>query len=262
MKKKDEKINGILNAVIKNVVNKPFDRDAFMKKIKKEEEKITKPADKIIDILKGFDTFTRRKVAEEVGKRLHQLHYGDENKSLSNLVIDSIIDGQVIDYCEDIKKQIRFIAKEQKQNNYEDTSFGDYDNSFKLILESEKKNVYTLECHCGDGYWLIVDDKGRNKIHIREIDEKILKLYKDRKYQLDYVEKLHYSSKLGGVYGDIRDSGYILSFSTDRIYSSETNKNISFIEKQRQFVQNLGSVFSESEERFDYRQEKLERIVK
>lgn len=107
---------------------------------------------------------------------------------------------------------------------------GDLDVHLQMIVDNKKKTVFHVRnsCSCADIVdWLVVwdHDEGAEEIHVRQVwttghDYKKnnqftqrgnLKFWKDRGYVVDYVEK-HHMSRLGGVYGDIRDSGYIASF--------------------------------------------------
>lgn len=106
--------------------------------------------------------------------------------------------------------------------------FGDMDDYITLIHDTPTKKVFYFEntCSCADVVkWILVWDinEFKSEIHVREINERSdyprkqypkklgLKFYKDRQFIIDYVEK-HHMTKLGGVYGDIRDSGYVISY--------------------------------------------------
>lgn len=106
--------------------------------------------------------------------------------------------------------------------------FGDMDDYVTLIVDKPEKKVFHFRntCSCADVVqWIFVWDTGglKHEIHVREINEKSdypkaeypkklgLRFYKDRDYIIDYVAK-HHMTKLGGVYGDIRDKGYVISY--------------------------------------------------
>ena len=264
-KKPSKILNDAENEEIAKLVGlfKGIDVKEINEKTKKDNEKIAKPAEQIIQILSGIETRDRGKVAEEIGKRLHKLHY-DESPTLRNFVIDSIIDGLVKEYAKTILEQINYIV----ENQDEDNSYGDADNTVDIILRNEGKDVITIKdnCSCGtEVYWIIINNKEEEKVDIRVIYEEessdypkneypkrlSLKFYEDRGWSADYIKELHFTN-LGGCYGDIRDKGYIISFEYGNelfARSNETNGNVDYICSQRNFTQNLDFIYNECKRR-------------
>jgi hypothetical protein len=116
-------------------------------------------------------------------------------------------------------------------------SYGDLDFHFELIHDKPQKpddemqkylRVFLVHnsCTCSDkNQWIVVitGDRLGRQLHVRVIydksdyprkdypDKLSLKFYKDRDFVMKYVEK-HHMTKLGSVYGDIRDRGYVISY--------------------------------------------------
>lgn len=144
-------------------------------------------------------------------------------------------------YLQWLRKMMRLF----KESKLKKTWFGDMDTIITLVIDTPEKKVLTLEstCSCADiTKWLIVwdDDELKSDIHIRELyrrgdgrplgtDRPTLKFHQQREFEMDYVEK-HHMTKLGGVYGDIRDAGYIISY---EIYHGKFGKKMNKFIKDR-----------------------------
>lgn len=82
--------------------------------------------------------------------------------------------------------------------------------------EMSAKNLKEFEEFDEYKYHLrIVYDPGDYKKGSKYVSKPNLKWYKDRQFNIDYVENLHLTP-LGGCYGDCRDDGYILSAEKER----------------------------------------------
>lgn len=111
--------------------------------------------------------------------------------------------------------------------------FGDADFWFTLIHDqTEEDGSYcrafevSNSCTCSDeNRWIVIvsGDRFRRDLHVRIIhrhgnyprkqypDKLNVRFFRDRNFVMDFVDKYH-MTKLGGVYGDIRDIGYVISY--------------------------------------------------
>lgn len=128
---------------------------------------------------------------------------------------------KLVDWC----KLVYTVMKGHKPKDH--IYAGDLDVYLHILVDTKKKVVYHVRntCSCAPIVdWIVVWDRDEHcdEIHVREIHAKSdypksnypeklgLKFYRDRKFVIDYVKK-HHMTNLGGVYGDIRDKGYIVS---------------------------------------------------
>lgn len=140
-------------------------------------------------------------------------------------------------------------------------SYGDIDQTIILIHSTEDKSVFHFKdnCTCSDtNQWIIIHEwnECQEELHIREIHSRgdyprsaypkklNLKFWKDRNYVCDYVEK-HHMTNLGGVYGDIRDVGYTVSY---KVWLSSKDKN----SPNSKIYDRLSEMDSESDQRCYY----------
>lgn len=102
---------------------------------------------------------------------------------------------------------------------------GDLDVYLDMVYDKAGRVAFHIRntCTCAPiSQWLIVWDKEEfeEQIHVRELHDKwkknsypkqlSLKFYEKREFVMEYVDKYH-MGELGGIYGDIRDPGYIIS---------------------------------------------------
>lgn len=151
-------------------------------------------------------------------------YYGYSNNTLLELMLGHHMLNSK-DFYFDFAKLLYAKLSELKIKSF---WFGDYDDVIELIHDTPKKKVFLFHdtCTCADiNKWILVWDieENREYIHVREIHNKSdyprsqypkklnVNFYKKRKFIIDYVDEYH-MTKLGGVYGDIRDIGYVISY--------------------------------------------------
>lgn len=156
-------------------------------------------------------------------------NYSDSSEPERNNLIEYMLNLHIIDdskYLYDwvVGAQMTMKGKKPKETIYA----GDADVYLSLLVDTKKKTVFHIRnvCSCAEVVqWIVIWDKRHDceeSIHVRQIHDKSdypksqypeklgLKFYKDRKYEMEYVQK-HHMTNLGGVYGDTRDRGYIAS---------------------------------------------------
>lgn len=135
----------------------------------------------------------------------------------------------MLDWCAKARKFMS--GKKPKDGEW----VGDMDTWLYVIMDSESKTVFRLydSPTCADiNNWIIVYDhcETEESVYIAQIwmdsvgrfksdypktqytTRPNLKFWKDREYNTDFEDKYHFT-KLGGIYGDSRDPGYLISFS-------------------------------------------------
>lgn len=154
--------------------------------------------------------------------------WSDDYSFCDSPLIDQLIGCRMMDfkdyYFEVFEKLIPILNECPKKYKY----FGDIDWGIKLIKDTKDKSVFVVSDYvtCSDiCKWIVILDRSEwyNNIHIRIIYDKAdypkqaypdkvnLKFWKDRKFICDYVDEYHMTNK-GGIYGDIRDKGYVISY--------------------------------------------------
>lgn len=194
-------------------------------------------------------------VAKELGRRWIPL-FGEsltEHVFLHNLM-DGFMEGVI---APKIKEALDLIWKGQKEGK---DSYGDADYWFTKYLDNKKVRVSLLKdsvcCRDTDRY-IIIEDKVRGRTHIRVIVQEVnsdypkerypkrlcLKFFEDRGFVMEYQESLHMTNK-GGVYGDIRDTGYVLSFGGEG-FSNRVEKALHFYNDLEHVTWLLGCMVEE-----------------
>lgn len=172
-------------------------------------------------------------------KLAEDLFSESDDNGIDNYEFEKFIDYYMSLFLPKIIDQFDFIWNNQRENV---RSYGDIDWSIEKIINGSRRILYVKNnVSCADTtQFLVIKEKNsiKEKIHIRTVwDNKStdykknnkyihrpnLKWYKDREFNLEYVESLH-NTALGGSYGDCRDSGYVLTASKyyfDDCYSLE-----------------------------------------
>lgn len=172
-------------------------------------------------------------VEEKIGKKMYDPYNKSQNRFIEHLL--SIHIQKDSQFLYDWVKIAYKITKENK--NF---FVGDMDVCIDLVFENKRRKVLHVRntCSCANVVnWIVVweNHKGTEEIHVRgfypnnESDypksnypQKLsLKFYRDRDFQIKYIEKYHMTNK-GSVYGDMRDKGYIISLK--KYSNSEINK--------------------------------------
>lgn len=239
--------------------------DKEMKKIKKslaqQDEFLDKHRRTTLKAMKLFPkmhtkAFSHMYFFEIFGEQLHRFNY-KENQGLPRCYpIEKMYDGHITHLLPEIRRNINAIWKLQKEA---EQSYGDIDWSVKKVYENGKTRVLHFVDHvtCSDDNQFMVLEEislSTKKTHIRCVShektmsstkiyqEKLpLRFYKDRGWTCEYIEKYH-MKKLGGSYGDVRDTGYVLSFERDkhwltkRVKYRNEGRNIGFYSIQNQAV--------------------------
>jgi hypothetical protein len=153
--------------------------------------------------------------------------YKDERISVRSPLIENMFDSHIFhNICPLVLKDLDTLWDKQVYDKY---SYGDMDFTFEKILDNKKVRVAVISDHvtCSDdNLFIVVQDKKRHQVHIRiiktpeESDYKksqfcqkpSLEFYRVREYSVNFVEDFHMTD-LGGIYGDTRDPGYVLTFS-------------------------------------------------
>lgn len=221
-----------------------------------EKRAVKRMVNKVLACVGKRVSYSRKAdVAKELG-RLWVPRFGTgltEHVFLHNLM-DGFVGGVI---APKIKDALDLIWKGQKDKG---DSYGDADYWFTKYLDNEKVRVSLLKdsvcCRDTDRY-IFIEDKVRGRTHIRVIvpDEKsdypherypkrlCLQFFKDREFVMDYQESLHMTNK-GGVYGDIRDTGYVLSFGGEG-FSNRVEKALHFYNDLEHVTWLLGCMVEE-----------------
>ena len=161
-----------------------------------------------------------------MASNLFKMRFNDES-GVDNYYFDVFIQEYVKTFLPNILESFNYVWDNQTEP---EMSYGDADFTLtKLVDTPEKKVLYIADhCSCADiTRYLVfyIKTDFEVKFHIRKVwsdkntDYKKknqyihapnLKWYKDRKFSLEFDEKLH-STPLGGSYGDCRDVGYVLT---------------------------------------------------
>jgi len=142
--------------------------------------------------------------------------------------IESMLSAHIWSYRSYFHNWCLNLRKRFNDKKIKDEWYGDMDLVIKLIHQTDDKTVFHLKdnsSYADINNWIIIHDFSDTyySVHIRQLHEKgdypksaypkklNKKFWKDRNYICDYVEKYH-MTKLGSVYGDIRDIGYVVSY--------------------------------------------------
>jgi len=141
--------------------------------------------------------------------------------------LKGIVDGYVESVvCPMISKALEKIWTYQKDKK---NSYGDMDYYFTKYRLTDKVRVsvlYDVVTCSDDNRFIVIEDLEEKKVHIRVIvsDKKSdypkkeyphrlgLRFYRDRNFIMEFVKEWHMTNK-GDVYGDCRDTGYVLTYS-------------------------------------------------
>lgn len=202
---------------------------------KRDKKKAAKIADDIVACMKPvncnrYDYMKHMILPKELGKKLVPLfEYNKKMTSVSELkspLIEGMVDGFVEAYIAPaFNKYVNILWR--KQDKKEDW-YGDMDYYFTKYLDNDKVRVSIISdiVTCSDdNMFIIIEDKKRKLAHVRIIVKQQksdyprnqyphklgLRFYKDRDFNMEYVKELHMTNK-GGVYGDSRDEGYVLTY--------------------------------------------------
>jgi len=217
--------------VMKNEINKKLD-DELKKSIRKDRRRkarAEKIADSMIKCLgKRPDKYMLHMILPKIlGRKMLGL-FSYDTYDINNPLIDGMMDEYVKHHvCPMLTKWIQKIWKNQKKKS---DWYGDIDHSFKKYRDTDAYRVSVIDDYAttsDENKYVIIEDKSRFRIHIRNIVEKNksdyprkrhpeklgLRFYRDRDFNMNYDEK-HHMTNLGGVYGDERDQGYVISYDT------------------------------------------------
>lgn len=194
---------------------------------------------KALEILKEFEKnensaditkWSDEKVARGIFKFVKS-KIGDKMTDSTNPSINTFIDNLLSIHIQtdsvfltDWVKKAYEISKKQ-ENFYA----GDADVYLNLVYDTPKIKAFVVKntCSCADVVnWLVVWETSRimTKIHVRELypdsesdypssdypSKLNLQFFKDRNFNINYIQEYH-MTKNGGVYGDSRDKGYVIS---------------------------------------------------
>lgn len=166
----------------------------------------------------------QNKVIRRISKELYELKFDDQS-GIDNYFFEKMFDVYLSRFCSDIEKWIDTICEKQTEKK---RSYGDIDWSVTIFENTVDKRVLYFDNHCScadETQFIIIQDRKTGFTHLRTVYNKSdykkgnnyvhrpnLKWYKDRKFSLEFDEKLH-RGPLGGSYGDCRDNGFLMTFS-------------------------------------------------
>ena len=200
---------------------------------KQGEVRANKIADKIVECLEGVDPeifmdqyMLHVQLPKALGEKfMHLFDHKESRGCTENPLMEAMLDSYVSNYIGPMIENVLEYIWTNQEGKEED--YGDLDWRFDKYYENSKHRVSLVSDFAtmsDKNKWIIVEDKERGRIHIRIIydDEESdypesaypqklsLQFHKDRDFNMEHVKKLH-MTKLGGVYGDSRDTGYVLT---------------------------------------------------
>jgi len=213
----------------------------FIQSMKRREKKADRIADAMVECLgKRPDShMLHMMLPRKLGAKLmprFRCEYLSSSPLLSG-IFDGFIQAHL---APEISRILDLIWEKQKDKV---DGYGDADYFFTKYRKNDRVRVSILHdivCCSEDNLYVIIEDLERERVHIRLIvDDKksdyprkpyptklCMRFYRDRDFNMEYVEKWHMTN-LGGVYGDIRDTGYVLSY--DKTSDYKTERNLSHI---------------------------------
>lgn len=169
-----------------------------------------------------------RDTLKRLAKKIDKWRFHDQS-GIDNYYFERLFDDYVSVQGEKIVGWVKKIFELQKE---ETRSYGDADWSVDIIKNTPKHKVMRVRDHvtCGDLTDFLVT-LTENKLHIRKLWKNSdyrkgnqyvscpnFKFYKDRNFNMEFNERLHHTP-LGGVYGDARDDGYIVTYRLELDYA-------------------------------------------
>ncbi len=184
-----------------------------------------------------FASHIYKSAKSTMGDKMFDGYNPSQNKFIENMIC--------LHMDEDSKFLYDWVKKADKIAKLDPSFYvGDADIYSSIVFENESRKVFHIynSCSCADvTNWIVVWEKrdAEEKIHVRGFyldeqsdypkaqypDKLNLQFYRDRDFQIKYIEKYHMTNK-GSVYGDMRDKGYIISISryTDKFLEENLNK--------------------------------------
>ncbi len=195
---------------------------------KKKSEKVSKVIDEVLPLEEKGYVSPYDAVDVLAPALLGKFNFEESENAGENKFIEFLLDKHIQSVYPKFKDNTDFLESYLREHG--EQSFGDADAWSKLILDTEDKTVIEFSdvVTCSEeNHWLIINDKKRRRIHVRIIwdypysdnrkgneyvNRPNLKWWKERDFNVEYIEELH-MTRLGGVYGDARDKGYVLTYS-------------------------------------------------